>query len=164
MVPELVITRRTYLFPKRLKKYLREHPPVNVFCISRRFGNRDFYMVRSLPSSKWTRLIFWRLLARKQTPDYPVAMENYCKDIPLPQFPYSKCRPLETSSVPFCLCNVRCILANSSVIRYAQLFPVSNSIECVVTAEQNGIEGSLSTAIGYAVALGEAKLYRYRGP
>ena len=43
-------------------------------------------------------------------------------------------------------------LANSSVIRYAQLFPVSNSIEVCCNRGTNGIEGSLSTAIGYAVA------------
>lgn len=43
-------------------------------------------------------------------------------------------------------------LANSSTVRYAQLFPLPNDVEVLSNRGTNGIEGSLSTAIGYATA------------
>mgnify|MGYP002461554433 FL=1 len=43
-------------------------------------------------------------------------------------------------------------LANSSVIRYAQLFTVASSVEVCCNRGTSGIEGSLSTAVGYAAA------------
>ena len=41
-------------------------------------------------------------------------------------------------------------LANSSVIRYAQLYSLPSTIEVCCNRGTSGIEGSLSTAIGYA--------------
>ena len=43
-------------------------------------------------------------------------------------------------------------LANSSTVRYAQLFPLANQVEVCCNRGVNGIEGSLSSAIGYAAA------------
>ena len=43
-------------------------------------------------------------------------------------------------------------MANSSVIRYAQLFTVASSVEVCCNRGTSGIEGSLSTAVGYAAA------------
>ena len=43
-------------------------------------------------------------------------------------------------------------LANSSVIRYAQLFTAASSVEVCCNRGTSGIEGSLSTAVGYAAA------------
>ena len=41
-------------------------------------------------------------------------------------------------------------LANSSVVRYAQLFDLPEEVEILSNRGTNGIEGSLSTALGYA--------------
>lgn len=41
-------------------------------------------------------------------------------------------------------------LANSSVVRYAQLYAISPTIEVCCNRGTSGIEGSLSTAVGYA--------------
>ena len=46
-------------------------------------------------------------------------------------------------------------LANSSVVRYAQLFNLPPDIEVLSNRGTNGIEGSLSTAAGYASASGK---------
>lgn len=43
-------------------------------------------------------------------------------------------------------------LANSSVVRYAQLYAVSPTVEVCCNRGTSGIEGSLSTAVGYAAA------------
>jgi 2-succinyl-5-enolpyruvyl-6-hydroxy-3-cyclohexene-1-carboxylate synthase len=41
-------------------------------------------------------------------------------------------------------------LANSSAVRYAELFPLADTVEVCCNRGVNGIEGSLSTAFGYA--------------
>ncbi len=43
-------------------------------------------------------------------------------------------------------------LANSSAVRYAQLFELPSSVEVFCNRGTNGIEGSLSTAVGFASA------------
>ena len=43
-------------------------------------------------------------------------------------------------------------LANSSAVRYAQLYALPDSVEVCCNRGVNGIEGSLSTAMGYALA------------
>ena len=43
-------------------------------------------------------------------------------------------------------------LANSSVVRYAQLYAIPSTIEVCCNRGTSGIEGSLSTAVGYAAA------------
>ena len=43
-------------------------------------------------------------------------------------------------------------MANSSVIRYAQLYSVPSTVEICCNRGTSGIEGSLSTAVGYAAA------------
>ncbi|WP_448790295.1 2-succinyl-5-enolpyruvyl-6-hydroxy-3-cyclohexene-1-carboxylic-acid synthase [Bacteroides graminisolvens] len=153
MVPELVITYGGHIVSKRLKKYLREHPPVEHWHVSADGSVTDLYgslttIIEMDPFEFLEKIAF---LLENNTPDYPRLWENYCKDIPLPQFPYSEMSAIGSliGSLP-----LQCALhlANSSVIRYAQLFPVSNSIEVCCNRGTNGIEGSLSTAIGYAVA------------
>lgn len=46
-------------------------------------------------------------------------------------------------------------LANSSTVRYAQLFTIPPQVKIECNRGVNGIEGSLSTAIGYATASNE---------
>ncbi len=47
-------------------------------------------------------------------------------------------------------------LGNSSAVRYAQLFPLAEGVQVECNRGVNGIEGSLSTALGYA--MGDARL------
>ena len=42
-------------------------------------------------------------------------------------------------------------LGNSSTVRYAQLFPLPHGVQVECNRGINGIEGSLSTALGYAM-------------
>jgi len=43
-------------------------------------------------------------------------------------------------------------LANSSMVRYAQLFKLNNNIHVICNRGVNGIDGTLSTTVGYACA------------
>src|SRR3712207_3297645 len=84
-----------------------------------------------------------------RTPEYPRVWENYCKTIPEPEFGYSGMSAVGglIKSLPES-CALH--LANSSAVRYAQLYPIPSAVEVCGNRGTNGIEGSLSTAIGYA--------------
>ena len=86
-----------------------------------------------------------------RTPEYPRVWENYCKIIPEPDFAYSEMAAVGAliKGLPE-LCALH--LANSSVIRYAQLYSVPSTVEICCNRGTSGIEGSLSTAVGYAAA------------
>lgn len=90
------------------------------------------------------------LLDNKPT-HYPLMWENYCKTIPMPDLAYSEIsvigKLIRALPEPCAL-----HLANSSTVRYAQLFTVPPQVEICCNRGVNGIEGSLSTAIGYAAA------------
>ena len=67
-------------------------------------------------------------LLDNRTPDYPRVWENYCKIIPEPEFAYSEMLAVGTllKALPES-CALH--LANSSVVRYAQLYSIPSTIE-----------------------------------
>jgi 2-succinyl-5-enolpyruvyl-6-hydroxy-3-cyclohexene-1-carboxylate synthase len=83
--------------------------------------------------------------------NYPLMWENWCKTIPEPTLPYSQISVtgdlIKNLPAPCAL-----HLANSSTVRYAQLFKLPSEVEVCCNRGVNGIEGSLSSAIGYATA------------
>lgn len=83
--------------------------------------------------------------------NYPLMWENYCKTIPVPELPYSQMavtgKLIQSLPAPCAL-----HLANGSTIRYAQMFPLPPEVEVCSNQGIGGIEGTLSTAIGYAAA------------
>ena len=86
-----------------------------------------------------------------RTPEYPKIWETRSKAIPQASFAYSEMSAIgeviQHLPVP---CSLH--LANSSVVRYAQLFDLPEEVEILSNRGTNGIEGSLSTALGYATA------------
>ena len=73
------------------------------------------------------------------------------RTIPEPEFAYSEMAAIGRliKSLPES-CALH--LANSSAIRYAQLYTLPSTVEVCCNRGTNGIEGSLSTAVGYATA------------
>ena len=82
---------------------------------------------------------------------YPLMWENWCKTVPAPALPYSQISVtgdlIQVLPAPCAL-----HLANSSTVRYAQLFSLSPEVEVCCNRGVNGIEGSLSAALGYAAS------------
>ena len=153
MTPELLITYGGHIVSKELKKYLRKHPPREHWHISTDGKIADLYgclttIIEMDPFEFLEKIAF--LLDNKPT-NYPLMWENYCKTVPMPELPYSEIsaigKLIQSLSEPCAL-----HLANSSTIRYAQLFTIPPRVEICCNRGVNGIEGSLSTAIGYAVA------------
>ena len=153
MVPDLLITYGGHIVSKQLKKYLRSNPPKEHWHISRDGKIADLFgclttVIEMDPFEFLEKIAF--LLDNKPT-NYPLMWENWCKIIPEPALPYSQISVtgdlIKALPTPCAL-----HLANSSTVRYAQLFPLSPDVEVCCNRGVNGIEGSLSSAIGYATA------------
>lgn len=154
MTPELVITYGGHIVSKRMKKYLREHPPKEHWHVSADGEVIDLFqgalttVIEMDPFEFLEKIAF---LLDNRTPEYPRMWENYCKSLPEPELAYSEMSAIgalikalpEQSALH---------LANSSAVRYAQLFTIPDTVEVCCNRGTSGIEGSLSTAVGYAAA------------
>ena len=153
MRPELLITFGGHIISKRLKKFLRRHPPVEHWHVCADGEVTDLFqalttVIEIEPSA------FWEHIAEALTgiePQYPKAWKAKQEALPAPTFGYSEMhaigeviRRLPARSILH--------LGNSSAVRYAQLFPLPAGVEVQSNRGVNGIEGSLSAAIGYAAA------------
>lgn len=153
MTPELLITYGGHIVSKRLKKYLRQHPPKEHWHVSTDGEVMDLYgslttVIEMDPFEFLEKIAF---LLDNKTPQYPQLWENFCKSLSTPELVYSEMSAIGAliKALPE-TCALH--LANSSTIRYAQLFPIPSTIEVCCNRGTSGIEGSLSTAIGYASA------------
>lgn len=151
--PEILITYGGHIVSGQLKKYLRNHPPREHWHIAADGKIADLYgclttVIEMDPFEFLEKIAF---LLDNRPISYPLMWENYCKTIPEPEFPYSEMavigKLIRSLPEPSAL-----HLANSSTVRYAQLFTVSPEVEVCCNRGVNGIEGSLSTAVGYAAA------------
>lgn len=151
MRPDLLITYGGHIISKRLKKFLRKHPPREHWHISPDGEVCDLYgsLTTLIEMDPFEFLEKIAPLMENRTPEYPRQWENLSKAIPQAQLEYSEMsaigKVIEHLPVPSSL-----HLANSSTIRYAQLFEAPADVEILSNRGTNGIEGSLSTAIGYA--------------
>ena len=153
MTPELLITYGGHVVSKRLKKFLRNNPPKEHWHVSPDGEIVDLYgslttVIEMDPFEFLEKIAF---LLENKTPQYPLLWENFCKTLPQPELPYSEMSAIGAliQALP-----QQCALhlANSSAVRYAQLFTVPATVEVCCTRGTSGIEGSLSTAVGYAAA------------
>lgn len=153
MRPELLITYGGHVISKRLKKFLRRHPPVEHWHIAPDGEVVDLYgsLTTVIEMDPFEFLEKIAPMMENRTPEYPRQWEALSKAIPQAQFDYSEMSAIGAviKNLP-APCSLH--LANSSVVRYAQLFDIPANVEILSNRGTNGIEGSLSTALGYATA------------
>lgn len=153
MRPELLITYGGHIISKRLKKFLRRHPPVEHWHIAPDGEVVDLYgsLTTVIEMDPFEFLEKIAPMMENRTPEYPRQWEALSKAIPQAQFDYSEMSAIGAviKNLP-APCSLH--LANSSVVRYAQLFDIPANVEILSNRGTNGIEGSLSTALGYATA------------
>ena len=149
--PELVITYGGHIVSKRLKQYLRNIPNLEHWHVSADGEIVDLFgklttVIEMNPFEFMERI---SVLMDNRTPQFPLVWENYCKQLPKPDFAYSEMsaigdliQKLPAESVLH--------LANSSTVRYAQLYQFPDTVEVCCNRGINGIEGTLSSALGYA--------------
>lgn len=153
MVPELLVTYGGHVVSKRLKSFLRTHPPREHWHVSLDGEVADLYgslttVIEMDPFEFLEKIAF--LLENKPT-EFPRLWENNTRNLPEPEFAYSEMAAI--GALVKALPSPSALhLANSSTVRYAQLFALPDDVEVCCNRGTSGIEGSLSTAIGYATA------------
>ncbi len=151
MAPELVITYGGHIVSKRLKTFLRQNPNLEHWHVSADGEIVDLFgaLTTVIEMNPFEFLERISTLMDNKTPQFPLQWEGFSKQIPEPEFAFS-----EMSAIGALIkrlpqdCALH--LANSSTVRYAQLYSFPNSVEVCCNRGVNGIEGSLSSALGYA--------------
>lgn len=149
--PDLLITCGGDVISKRLKKLLRAHSPKAHWHIS-----PDGEVVDSFCAL--TRVLegepdeFWELLgafAGEGNADYRKRWQAEPATLPKHEFSGMKFVGDLMQNMP---AGSVLHLANSSAVRYAQLFPLPEGVQVECNRGVNGIEGSVSAAAGHALA------------
>lgn len=153
LAPELVITYGGHIVSKRLKQFLRRNPPIEHWHVSPDGEVADLFgalttVVEMDPFEFLEKIAY--LLENKPV-EYPKAWEYQSKKLAVPVFGYSEMAAIG-SLIGGLPAEAALHLGNSSTVRYAQLFPVPETVEVCCNRGTSGIEGSLSTALGYAAA------------
>ena len=153
--PDLVVYLGGHIVSKRLKSFIRNNRPENVWRIALDGEATDTFkclttVVEALPlpvlqALQRTEKIFpecytdnWKTLSdkiKKRLASYPFSAFS---DI------YVMKKTME--QLPACALQ----LGNSSIVRNAQLFPLRNAKEVFCNRGTSGIEGSMSTAVGFS--------------
>ena len=154
MRPGLVITCGGHILSKRLKQYLRSYPPKEHWHIAPSGEVADLFgaltvLIEAEPTSFFRQVLPVPL--QKEATEYAQRWTRLSEAVPPAEFPYSEMgaigEVIRRLPAPCAL-----HLANSSVVRYAQLFSLPGGVEVLSNRGTNGIEGSLSAAVGYAAA------------
>lgn len=153
--PDLLLTVGGCILSKRLKTLLRKHPPREHWHISREGDLTDTFccLTRCLEGEPSDVLRHLADMADEGDASYQRLWQ--ARPIPFrgPWCGMSLVGLLLQSLSPRCVLH----LGNSSAVRYAQLFPLPEGVLAVCNRGVNGIEGSLSTALGYA--MGDERLH-----
>ncbi|MDR3094316.1 MAG: 2-succinyl-5-enolpyruvyl-6-hydroxy-3-cyclohexene-1-carboxylic-acid synthase [Bacteroidales bacterium] len=154
--PDLLISVGGHVVSKRVKQFLRAHPPKEHWLVNVTGDVADLY--RHLTDVIETgALNFLETLVRSDTglatPYSPFSSlwKHQSDAIPVPQPDYSDLAAVKAlmEALPDgCALH----LANSSSVRFAQFFPLKATIHTFSNRGTSGIDGCLSTAAGYAAA------------
>lgn len=148
LAPDLLLTIGGCIISKRLKKLLRAHPPKEHWHLSFNGEVIDTFCclthcLEGMRSDFWDALDY----AVKGDTEYARLWQDTKT---APAFPYSGMRltgDLMAALPPASVLH----LANSMPVRFAQLFPLPAGIHVECNRGVNGIDGSISSAIGYAM-------------
>lgn len=153
LAPELVITYGGHIVSKRLKQFLRRHPPREHWHVSPDGEVADLFgsLTTVIEMDPFEFLEKIAYLLENKPVEYPKAWEFQSKKLAAPAFEYSEMAAVGRlmGGLPE---EAALHLGNSSTVRYAQLFTVPPTVEVCCNRGTSGIEGSLSTALGYASA------------
>ena len=153
LTPEIVITYGGHIVSRRLKEFLRQHPPKEHWHVSLDGEIVDPFgcLTTAIEMDPFEFLERIAHLLENRQIEYPKTWEYLSKNIPEPSFAYSEMAAIGKliHSLPV---ESALHLGNGSPIRYAQLYTVPETVEVCCNRGMSGADGSLSTAIGYASA------------
>jgi 2-succinyl-5-enolpyruvyl-6-hydroxy-3-cyclohexene-1-carboxylate synthase len=155
--PDLLLTIGGMIVSKKIKALLRAYAPEHHFHIDPKKAYDTFFVldghIKARASSGLNKLLEQ---AEVGIGDYQSKWLHLCKyrrqghDEFMEQAPYSDLlvyRDLLSGLPP----HVHLHLANSTAIRYAQLFPIADDVSVYCNRGTSGIDGSSSTAVGMSM-------------
>jgi len=150
--PDLLITYGGDIVSKRFKKFLRSYPPKEHWHVSEGGEVIDLFGAVTVIIEAEPYVFLQKIAGLPvNSMTYPLQWKVFSNKIAEPDFPYS-----EQAAIGALLKNLPSEsvlhLGNSSTVRYAQLYSIPNGIDVFCNRGTSGIEGSLSTAAGYASA------------
>lgn len=155
--PDLLITLGQNIISKKIKNFLRENPPQTHWHVDPYWHPDTFYILNekiyanSIEFLKGFKKITLQNKSNYRSIWLNLKEEKNKKQIAfLEKAPFCDLKVFEKiiKNIPSSSC---LHYSNSSVIRYAQLFEHDSSIEVFCNRGTSGIDGSTSTAVGYAM-------------
>ncbi len=159
--PDVLLTFGGMVVSKRVKAWLRKYKPANHWHIDCHRAY-DTYSALTRHFEATPNEFFQHFLplvsevesSYKATATALKAFRKIKHDIYQDAIPFSDHKAFGIL-LPELPQNVQLQISNSSAIRYAQLFDIDSSIEVFCNRGTSGIDGSISTAVGAAVASGK---------
>lgn len=156
--PEIILTFGGLIVSKKIKAFLRTYKPKHhwhvdlkkandtFFCLNNFIKTSpDYFLSKLLPASKPVKSDYkpyWNKVKRYRNEKHQTYIDHVA---------YSDLKVFDyvLKAIPN---NTVLQLGNSSTVRYAQLFSFNSTLEVYCNRGTSGIDGSTSTAIGFAVA------------
>ncbi|MDR0814541.1 MAG: 2-succinyl-5-enolpyruvyl-6-hydroxy-3-cyclohexene-1-carboxylic-acid synthase [Bacteroidales bacterium] len=152
--PDLLISVGGHVVSKRVKQFFKKHPPQEHWLVSATGDVADLYhhltnVIETEALSFLEALVRTDADAVAQDALFPTLWKRRLDAIPVTQPEYSDLSAVKAlmQALPDD-CSLH--LANSSSVRFAQLFPLKATVHTFSNRGTSGIDGCLSTAVGYA--------------
>ena len=151
--PDLLITLGGHVVSNKMKQYLRTYPPLETWHLSPDPSVVDLFCSLteqiSAPAGPFLETMAQSLAGHASSP-YALQWRERIDRLPSPTPRYSSLEVVGSllSHLPKEPCVLH--LANSSSVRYAELFRKPRRLLTLCNRGTSGIEGSLSTALGFA--------------
>ncbi|NDV16767.1 2-succinyl-5-enolpyruvyl-6-hydroxy-3-cyclohexene-1-carboxylic-acid synthase [Muricauda sp. TY007] len=155
--PELLVTFGGLIVSKKIKAFLRAYQPKQHLHVDIKKANDTFYCltkhIKTNPNQFFKKVVsensnptsdykaFWENKKNK----YEAKRDAYLKEIPFSDF------TVFDSIIKNIPKGYQVHLANSSTVRYAQLFPLDASLKVFCNRGTSGIDGTTSTAVGSSI-------------
>lgn len=151
--PDILLTCGGHIISKRFKQFIRRHHPAEHWHITPDGKIADTFCCLTRVIEMQPRDFFAALspLLDGNGSTYAAGWSKRSREMRKAVFGYSA---MSAAGSLMARLPEGCVLhlANSSAVRYAQLFDLGAGIEVYSNRGTNGIEGSLSTAMGHAAA------------
>lgn len=159
--PEVLLTFGGMVVSKKVKAFLRNYPPQKHYHIDSKKAADTFFCLTKhfkIAPPVFFKTVFPDLKSKESGYrafwDQVKAYRNKKRSEYLKEIPYSDFMVFHEvfKNVP---ANELLQIGNSSAIRYSQLFPCNEHIQVFCNRGTSGIDGSVSTAVGAALASGK---------
>lgn len=157
--PEVLLTFGGLVVSKKIKAFLRQYKPKHHWHVDVKKANDTFFslnaFIQTTPNVFLSKLLTQNIQAKSAYQAYWLSVKkdrNVKHEAYLKTAAYSDLTVFNQIFKTLPKASVL-QLGNSSTVRYAQLFNIDPSVEVYCNRGTSGIDGSTSTAIGFAVSV-----------